>query len=219
MKKDNERLYRIMVEFEQNSKFSTNDSVDAYHVAILKDRNFVEATVENDPTTRTPAKAIIHRITAFGYDALQEERAGGKAVLSDWHDDNWLMAYWKDLLKISFEAQSFHDHLVSTVSTGAIALAFVVAKEFNWKSFSDVNAWWTTSVALWALALTLVLISCHTATFKSRKCSDYIAAGHRELSDKFSQKYTWTKLLNVLSSAALVLGIVSFAFFVALSRG
>lgn len=217
MKKDNERLYRIMVEFEQKSVFSTNDPIDAYHVALLKDRGFVDAEVTYGKVG-TPETAIIHRITVTGYEALEEERAGGKLTTIDWHDDNWLMTYWKDLLKISFEAQSFHDHLVSTVSTGAIALAFVVAKELKWKSISDVNGLWMCAVTSWVFALTFVLVSCHTATYKSRRCSEFIAAGHRELSDAFSQKYTWTWWLNILSSVALVVGIGFFGWFIAIFR-
>lgn len=217
MKKDNERLCRIMVEFEQKSEFSTNNISDAYHVALLKDRGFVDADVIYGKVG-TPETAVIHRITATGYDALEEERAGGKLTNADWHDDNWLMTYWQDLLKISFEAQSFHDHLVSTGSTGAIALAFVVAKELNWKSVSDVSTLWMCAVISWAVALTFVLVSCHTATYKSRRCSEFIAAGKRELSDAFSQKYTWTWWLNILSSVALVSGIGFFGWFIVLVR-
>ena len=217
MRKDNERLCRIMVEFEQKSVFSTNDPIDAYHVALLKDRGFVDAEVTYGKVG-TPETALIHRITATGYEALEEERAGGKLATADWHDDNWLMAYWKDLLRIAFEAQSFHDHFVSTVSTGAIALAFVVARELKWKSVSDVSALWMCAVASWVFALIFVLISCHTATYKSQKCSQFIAAGHRELSDAFSQKFTWTWWLNILSSVVLVAGIGFFGWFIMIYR-
>ena len=213
MKKDNGRLVRILDTFEQTTVFDTKDSVDAYHVAILKDRGFVDATIK--PDGGTPKEATIHRITASGYDALAEEHLGGPAApISDWHDDNWLMTYWKDLLHISFESQSFHDHLVSTVSTGAIALAFLVAKELGWKCWSDISWLWIFAVFAWVLALTFVLTSCHTATYKSRKCSELIASGQRELSDDFSQKYTWTWWLNIFSSISLVAGIILFGSFV-----
>ena len=213
MKKDNARLKRKMETFEQTTKFETNDPVDAYHVAILKDRGFVDASLTPD-SLGTPSKAVIGRITARGYDALEEERLGPVSYASDWHDDDWLMAYWKDLLHISFESQSFHDHLISTVATGAIALAFVIAKELGWKDWHDVSGLWLTSVVSWVLSLAFVLTSTHTATYKSRKCSELIAAGKRELSDAFSQKYTWTWWLNICSSIALVLGIVLFGIFI-----
>ena len=152
MKRDKNICKRIMLQFEQTSVFSTRDYVEACHVGLLKDRNYVEADIKYDENGRV-ASAIIHRITALGYDELDGINPNAMQGTSESES----IQYRNSLVKERHTAQKTFEKIQYLLSSGGIVL---IVQLLNGGAISSypISIIMFLSGILWGLNLVLLLI-------------------------------------------------------------
>ena len=196
MKRDENICRRIMLQFEQKSVFSTTDYTEACHVGLLKDRNYVDADLNLNEEGRVVA-AVIHRITANGYDTLD-----GKVSISNAVEAK--AEYRKSLADERYAAQKTFEKTLYLLSSGGITL---VAALLNGSNFVSVSNLLFLAVLFWCFDFVLLIIM-HGFSIAA---FDYQIQGIDEgRLDTVDATNFWSKGVNVLY------WIVSFFFTVGL---
>lgn len=211
MKRDLMMCKRIMLQLSQNGHFISETKEEAYHVALLVDRGYVDAKIEYDPLG-TPLKATIGRMTAVGHDALEGEfaatsRGEQDAIVSP-------KEYYNILVANKHNNETTRDKMLATIATGGMALLFGIASYLKSNGMVVPLVSWLFTLSLWALVLIGLLFSCHiegkNAESAIEKLNDPNAdVMHRQLPlDRIGH---W---LNVIDCIAAVLGIGTFTWFI-----
>lgn len=200
---------RILMQFVQSGQFSTDDSTEACHVALLKDRGYVEAQIVSDDCGR-PKGATIGRMTATGYDHYEREFSneedGDCEIVSKGN-------YYNNLITIKRENELSRDKLIATIATGGIALCFGVASYFHGHNLRIHYAQWIATIIILAVVLIGRLISDHIGGMAIDKCVEQL--GNPE-SDVAFKPTCWDSVaywLNIANCVLVIAGIIAFAWF------
>ena len=200
---------RILLQFVQSGKFATDDPVEAYHVALLMDRNYIEARLTKNEAG-TPISAVIGRLTACGHDVFEAEfsnavNQGSESASQD---------YYKILVENKAENDRGRDKVLLSVSTGGIALLFAIASFFRNAQVPFKTLPWMLTVGLWGTVLVGLLLSYHVAA----KAIDKSIAEMNDSKCDVMHKQSWldriSEYLNIYDCMAVVAGIVTFAWFI-----
>lgn len=200
-------MRRILLQFEQTSCFTTSDACDAYHVALLRDRGFVEAKIV--PQDGFPREAVIFRLTDEGHKALQTDLEFFKGVLETQDSQEQTPSDREHLKKLRIECEKFRDDTLRIVSTGGIGLAFSVAGFLITNGGVEFSTWsvgWLIlAIVSWSAVIVLLLWS----TIASQKSIDLFLDG----SEGAKKADSVTGWLNVLNIILVCVGIAAFAGF------
>ena len=200
-------MRRILLQFEQTSCFATSDACDAYHVALLRDRGFVEAKIV--PQDGFPREAVIFRLTDEGHKALQTDLEFFSGVLETQDSQEQTSSDREHLKKLRIECEKFRDDTLRIVSTGGIGLAFSVAGFLITNGGVEFSTWsvgWLIlAIVSWSAVIVLLLWS----TISSQKSIDLFLDG----SEGAKKADSVTGWLNVLNIILVCVGIAAFAGF------
>jgi hypothetical protein len=209
MKRDIMVCKRILLQIIQTGHFVSETPEDAYHVALLADRQYVEAKIERDDFG-TPIKATVGRLTAAGHDAYESEFAIPAPPPST---SSFIETYYKILVNNKHGNDLARDKMLATIATGGIGLLFGIASylKTNEKDFQLIP--WFFTLTLWGLVLIGLMISAHLQA----KAIDKAISQLGNTSTGVMHHYTlWDIIpiwLNHLNCASAILGIATFAWF------
>lgn len=212
MKRDRWRMRRILLQYEQTSSFKTQDSCDAYHVALLLDEGYVVGVVR--PQNDIPQEAEIYRLTSKGHSALQKDLEFFSAAIenqtANQGDESQGAEDRQFLRDLKLENGKFRDTTLSAISIGGIGLAFSVVSFLVSKGamrFSTIPLCaLCVSVLSWAVILVVLLFSAQNAvkaieSYQSSADSDAVK------SDRLTQRMNW---INIF---LMCVGILAFGIF------
>lgn len=203
---------RILLQFVQTGRFSTNDPVEAYHVALMVDRNYVEAEIEKDGSGK-PTSAVIGRLTACGHDAYDAEFLSQKETsVGGFRQD----AYYNVLATIKSENDKGRDKVLLTISTGGIALLFAIVSFFRRAQIPFETVPWIITISLLAFVLIGLLVSYHLGSNAIDCCIAKINDSEQGLCYKYKKGFLdkVSQWLNVANCVFVIMGIGTFAWFV-----
>lgn len=200
---------RILLEFVQNDKYHTEEKRDAYHVALMIDRGYVEGRVERDESG-FPANATIGRMTAVGHDAYERE-------FLDPDKSSWEVSksdYYNSLVVTKRENELARDKMLSTIATGGIALGFGVVSYLLGQNVKVEYVPWIIAVTFWGLTLVGLLASDHVG---GGAIDDYIDRMNSPDSEEPNRK-TWRERvapwLNLSNCISAIAGVAAFTWFI-----
>ena len=200
---------RILLQFVQTGNFSTNDPTEAYHVALMVDRNYVEAKVSTNDAG-TPIAAQIGRLTACGHDAVEAELATAMSQPQSSNQSD----YYNILVRNQAENDQGRDKILLSVATGGIALLFAIASFYRSHEITLETVPWVITVSLWGTVLVGLLVSYHVGSTAARNA---ISSLNDPESDVRHQKTIYdltTEKLNTYNCIAVIAGIVTFSWFI-----
>lgn len=200
-------MHRILLQFEQTSCFATSDACDAYHVALLRDKGFVEARVV--PQDGFPREAVIFRLTDEGHKALQADLEFFGRTLEAQDGQEQTPSDREHLKKLRIECEKFRDETLRIVSTGGIGLAFSVAGFLFTNGAVKFSSWAVIWLILAILSWAAVIVSLLWSTITSQKSIDLFLA----CSEGAGKADSVTGRLNVLNIILVCVGIVAFVGF------
>lgn len=210
MERNIDLMIDILEQFKLAGTYETESPYLAEHIALLKDRNYVEAEITADASGK-PKSAKIQRITAEGYDDLAislRNRGAGSYVLDDEDKDELKRA--KDG---QMEAERLFDKVLYFLSSGGIvAILLMAAKLLELKRPIMSCCWLFYTV----ICLCVTLISSLVSHYCSSRAFDRFIAAIYEGDRCTGWNNGWSigvKILNAVNIALLLLGGVFFLVF------
>ena len=210
MKRDRMLCKRIMLQLAQNGHFVSETPEEAYHAVLLKDNGYVDARIETD-AWGTPTKVTIGRMTALGHDALEKEFAPasvsqGTGITTE--------EYYKILVANKHDNESARDKMLTTISTGGIALLFGIVSYLKTNGIAIPLFPLLTTLSLWALVLVGLLISDHLGGKAIDKSIQELYDEKADVMHKHTIIDTIASILNNFNCFAVIAGIVTFTWFI-----
>ncbi len=200
---------RIMLQFVQNGQFSAVTREEAYHVALLKDKGFVEATVECD-AAGTPIKATIGRLTSSGHDAIETDLSS-----ADEAQDSIITPqdYYKLLVENKHGNEVARDRMLATIATGGIALLFAIASYLKTNNMLLPLFPWLITLTAWTLVLVGLMFSSHLGGRAIDGIIEKLSAPNADVMHKRVAVEYFLGVINVLNCVGALIGVGTFAWF------
>ena len=200
---------RIMLQLAQNGHFVSETLGEAYHVALLVDRGYVDAKIETDDKG-TPIKAVVGRMTAIGHDALEGEFSAGNVEQSSGVTPD---EYYKILVENKHNNEMARDKMLATIATGGIGLLFGIISYLKTNSIGFKLMPWLITLSLWTLVLIGLLLSDHWGGKSIDKCIEHLYDASDDVMHKYTTFDSIIKWLNGFNCVAIILGVASFVWF------
>ena len=200
---------RIMLQLAQNGHFVSETLEEAYHVALLVDRGYVEAKIETNDKG-TPIKAVVGRMTAIGHDALEGEFSAGNVEQSSGVTPD---EYYKILVENKHNNEMARDKMLATIATGGIGLLFGIISYLKTNSIGFKLMPWLITLSLWTLVLIGLLLSDHWGGKSIDKCIEHLYDASDDVMHKYTTFDSIIKWLNGFNCVAIILGVASFVWF------
>jgi len=206
---------RILMQVVQSGRFRTDDRAEAYHVALLRDRGYIEACVRCDEEG-IPVSATVGRITAIGHDCYEKEFAdesrehlGLNVSMED---------YYNNLITTKRENEQARDKVLATIATGGIALCFSIVSYFHGHKILIHYGPCIASLVFWALTLIGLFISDHVGSRAIDVCIEHLNDVGCNITSRFTFFDRLALMLNLVNCLCAVLGIMAFAWFLLSSK-
>lgn len=205
MEADKEIESRILMEYDQQGKFSSVDHVEVAQVIRLVGKGYVDADISIDNATGKCTATIVRMLEA-GRKFLADLRAGG-GDRGNFDYEDW---YKRFLVETQVESDFKHDDALLKLSSGGIALGFAVLKFLNPASLVGFYFWlWSGSLFCWAVCVVGLVFSHVTSRLAFRSEAEGIPSVYGNV----------TVVLNWINRVAFLLGTVMFVVFTCFKGG
>ena len=199
----------------QSGRFRTDDHAEAYHVALLRDRGYVEACVKCDEEG-VPVGATVGRITAVGHDCYEKEFTDESGDGLGWGES--MKSYYNNLIITKRENDRARDKMLATIATGGIALCFSIVSYFHGHKILIHYVPCIASLVFWALTLIGLLISDYVGSRAIDKCIEHLNDVGCNITNRYTFLDRLALQLNLVNCLCAVLGIMAFAWFLLSSK-
>lgn len=200
---------RIMLQLAQNGHFVSETLEEAYHVALLVDRGYVDAKIETNDKG-IPVKAVVGRLTAIGHDALEGEFSESKVEQPSGMSPE---EYYKILVENKHNNETARDKMLATIATGGIGLLFGIVSYLKTNGIVFKPMPWLVTLGLWTWVLMGLLISDHLGGKSIDKCIEHLYDSNADVMHKPTLFDSIAEWLNGFNCIAVILGVASFVWF------
>lgn len=205
MKLNQNLLVSILEQFEVTSKYVAQDSVSAYHLAVLADMGYIKCNLAYGVDGSIAGGNIIH-ITYAGYEALDKMRGANSKLSCDENERKELIEEAREALK---DESRQYDKTLYLLASGGIVVALYVAQYCKNNSLSLSLLLFALSI--WALAVLLLLLSHATSAHAHDLVLSWCHSGSSPSKSEIELKARFwdnaTKYLNIGATVAFILGL------------
>lgn len=212
MERNIDLMIDILEQFKLAETYETDNPYLAEHIALLKDRDYIEAEIIADGFGR-PKSAKIHRITAKGYDDLEVSLRGRGVVGYALDDED------KDELKRAkdgqIEAERLFDKVLYFLSSGGIVAVLMMAAKLLELNKPIVSyCWLFYAVIIFCVTLISSLVSHYCSSRAFDRFIGAIYDGNRCT----GWNNGWSIVVKILNAVNIVLLLLGGVFFLVFLR-